>query len=88
MSKSSPQNLFGAQSKLTFSGGEVDYFRLGRLEEMNLAEMDKLPFSIKVLLESCLRNCDNFEVSEQDVKSLAGWKATPAAVEVPFKPRG
>jgi aconitate hydratase len=86
MSKSSPQNLFGAQSKLTFSGGEVDYFRLGRLEEMNLAEMDKLPFSIKVLLESCLRNCDNFEVSEQDVKALAGWKASPAVVEVPFKP--
>ena len=31
--------------------------------------MDKLPYSIKVLLESCLRNTDNFEVTEEDVKT-------------------
>jgi aconitate hydratase len=39
----------------------------------------KLPFSIKVLLESCLRNMDNFEVTEDDVKGLAAWNAPKPA---------
>ena len=40
-----------------------------------------------MLLESCLRNLDNFEVSEQDVRRLAAWKAAAVeAVELPFKP--
>jgi aconitate hydratase len=50
-------------------------------------ELSALPFSIRVLLESVLRNCDGFQITEQDVKNLAGW--TPegiANIEIPFKP--
>ena len=80
-------NPFGAESKLSTLGGDVSIFRLNRLAEMKLGQIDRLPYSIRILLESCLRNTDNFEVSEQDVQRLAGWKPVAAeAVEMPFKP--
>ena len=80
-------NPFGAESKLSTLGGDVSIFRLNRLAEMGLGKIDRLPYSIRMLLESCLRNMDNFEVSEQDVRRLAAWKAAAVeAVEMPFKP--
>ncbi|HEX8916301.1 MAG TPA: aconitate hydratase AcnA [Humisphaera sp.] len=80
------QNLFGAEATLQTKAGTVKYFRLNRLAELGLADLDKLPFSIKVLLESALRNCDNYEVSEDDVKRLAKWNAAnPGTGELPFK---
>jgi aconitase A len=50
---------------------------------------DKLPFSVRVLLESAVRNCDNFQVKEQDVTAILDWEnsqAVPEGVEVAFKP--
>jgi aconitase A len=50
---------------------------------------DKLPFSIRVLLESAVRNCDNFQVKEQDVTAILDWEknqAVPGGAEVAFKP--
>jgi aconitate hydratase len=80
-------NPFGAESTLSTKAGEFSIFRLNKLAERKLGEIDKLPFSIKVLLESCLRNCDDFEVTQQDVQRLAAWnprQTEPA--EIPFKP--
>ncbi len=52
-----------------------------------MGNISKLPFSIRVLLEAVLRNCDGFSVTEDDVKNLAAWNAAaPAKQEVPFKP--
>ena len=80
-------NLFGAEATLSSKAGEVQYFRLSRLTELGLGHFEKLPFSIKVLLESCLRNADNFEVTEEDVRDLASWNPEkPKNVELPFKP--
>src|SRR5437773_2735759 len=80
-------NPFGAQSKLSSKAGDVTIYRLAKLQEAGIANLEKLPFSIKVLLESCLRNTDDFEVSEDDVKALANWKADQTTfVELPFKP--
>src|SRR5688572_6177162 len=79
-------NPFGAEAKLSSKLGDLTYYRLNRLTELGIGHVDKLPFSIKVLLESCLRNTDNFEVSEDDVRGLAAWNAEkPNPVEVPFK---
>lgn len=52
---------------------------------------DELPFSIRVLLESAVRNCDNFQVLEKDVKNILNWKDAKGIsndndVEVSFKP--
>ena len=50
-------------------------------------ETEKLPFSVRVLLESAVRNCDNFHVLEKDVKNILGWApAMDTSVEIPFKP--
>ncbi len=54
---------------------------------MGLTKLAGLPFSMRLLLEAALRNCDGYEVTEEDVKNLAGWNAaSPAVVEIPFKP--
>ncbi len=78
---------FDARDTFETAGGSVGIYRLSKLEEAGLAKVSRLPFSIRVLLESVLRNCDGYEVSEEDVKSLAGWSAgSLAQVEIPFKP--
>jgi aconitate hydratase len=62
-------------------------YRLSQLEKRGIAKVSHLPFSIRILLEAVLRNCDGYQVSEDDVKNLANWNAAkPAEVEVPFKP--
>lgn len=52
--------------------------------------IDKLPFSLRVLLESAVRNCDNFHVLEKDVQNILGWSPQIQQgqndVEVSFKP--
>nr|AOE43275.1 aconitate [Synstelium polycarpum] len=47
---------------------------------------DQLPYSIRILLESAIRNCDNFQVHEKDVENILNWQSTAAKVEIPFKP--
>src|SRR5712671_399484 len=79
-------NLFGAEATLNSKVGDLKIYRLDALTKAGIGHVDKLPFSIKVLLESCLRNLDNFEVGEEDVQRLASWsaKGNPSH-EVPFK---
>jgi len=46
-----------------------------------------LPYSIRVLLESAVRNCDEFHVLRKDVENILDWSRTrDASVEIPFKP--
>ncbi len=77
---------FRARDTLTTSRGPIGIYRISRLEEAGLAHISRLPYSIRVLLESVLRHCDGFEVTEADVTNLAGWSPTPKSVEIPFKP--
>src|SRR5882757_5520686 len=80
-------NPFGSESTLSSKAGDVKIYRLGALSEQGIGHLDKLPFSIKVLLESCLRKLDNFIVTEKDVTGLANWNAAKVnAVELPFNP--
>ena len=47
----------------------------------------RLPYSIRVLVESALRNCDNFQVKKTDVENILNWEKTQReSIEVPFKP--
>jgi len=78
---------FGARAVLNTGGGSAVIYRLDSLERGGLGGISKLPFSLKVLLESVLRNCDGALITEKDVTALAAWNAmNPAAREVPFKP--
>jgi aconitate hydratase len=61
------------------------YYSLPALEEKGLGKISRLPVSIRIVLESVLRNCDGKKVAEKDVESLAAWNAkAPAQEEVPF----
>jgi aconitate hydratase len=81
------QDAFGARAALDTGAGHAVIYRLENLEKGGLGAISRLPFSIKVLLESVLRNCDGGLITEQDVAALAGWNAeSPAAQEVPFMP--
>jgi aconitate hydratase len=78
---------FAARETFKSGGGTFGIYRLSKLEDAGLGNIAALPYSIRVLLESLLRNCDGYEVMEEDVQALAGWEAAaPAPVEIPFKP--
>src|ERR1700676_2768138 len=78
---------FGARDTFDTGTGRAGIYRLAKLEELGLGRISALPFSIRLLLESLLRNCDGYEVTEDDVKNLADWNAAaPAEIEIPFKP--
>src|SRR4051812_40462288 len=80
-------NPFGSESTLSTKAGDVKIYRLNKLAELGVGNLDQLPISIKVLLESALRNMDDFEVTEEDVQGLANYNAEKVrAVELPFKP--
>ncbi|MEO8083291.1 MAG: aconitate hydratase AcnA [Ardenticatenales bacterium] len=83
----SNRDAFGARAVLATADGPVAYYRLAALAEHGLADLDRLPFSIKVLLEAALRNLDDFAVTEAHVKAIAGWRPDVASdEEVPFVP--
>ena len=81
------QGAFGARAVWDTGRGRAVIYRLESLEKAGLGSISRLPYSIRVLLESVLRNCDGSLITEQDVAALAGWNAArPAGREVPFKP--
>ena len=81
------KNPWNAKKKFQSDKGEYTAYSLKALEEAGLGEIDKLPYSIKVLLESCLRNLDGHTVTEEHVEALAKYNAKDVGEqEVPFNP--
>ena len=81
------RNPFGTRSTLTTSQGKLEFFRLGALADAGVGDVHRLPMSIKVLLESVLRNVDGFTITEDDVRTLASWGAPGSQDrEIPFVP--
>src|SRR3712207_3884209 len=64
---------FGARTSLTTSPGDVEIYSLKKLDERVSGDTFSLPFSIRVILESLVRNCGGKFVSEEDVEALASW---------------
>ena len=80
-------DAFGVRQPLATPTGTVDVYRLDALASKLGVDLAKLPFSIRVLLEAAVRTCDDYQVTQDDVKRLARWQATGAEpVELPFKP--
>ena len=66
-------------------GREGFLFSLPALEEQGVGKISRLPVSIRIVLESVLRNCDGQKVQRKDVETLANWNAkSPANEEIPF----
>ena len=66
-------DFFQARDYLKTSQGDFVIYRLDRLEKAGLLNLERLPFSIRILLESVLRQCNEREFTRQDVINLAGW---------------
>ena len=80
-------NAFGALSTLRTAQGDLRIFKLSALRDAGLGDIDRLPFSIRVLLESVLRNVDGKRITEDDVRTVASWADGAAGVrETPFVP--
>ena len=79
-------NLFNTLQKFDLGGGrQGSFYSLPVLEEAGVGPVSKLPVSIRLVLESVLRNCDGKKVSEQSVRALANWKPTETRTEeIPF----
>ncbi len=68
------------------SGRKVRYYSLKRLEKLGLKEISRLPFSIRIILESLLRNMDGRAIKEEDVRILAEWNPkSPENRDIPLK---
>src|SRR6186713_2725315 len=66
-------------------GREGLFFSLPKLENQGVGKISRLPISIRIVLESILRNCDGQKVRRNDVEALANWNAkSPANEEIPF----
>jgi len=80
-------NPFGARGTLSLGGASVSIYRLPELARQGLGDLDRLPFSVRVLLENALRWCGHGVVTEAHVRQLAAWPAKAAErPEVPFMP--
>src|SRR3954466_13657937 len=76
-----------AKKPIRTSSGNLTIFQLGKLHKLGLKDPSRLPFSIKVLLESALRNYDNYQVTMRDLETLTNWSPTNKALqEIAFKP--
>jgi aconitate hydratase len=81
------KNSFGARGTLRVGGGEFDCFRLDALRRAGAADLDRLPFSIRVLLENLLRGEDGERITGDDVLALARWEPrSEARREIGFMP--
>ncbi len=80
-------NPFGSRGTLQVGGEKATIHRLAELARQGVAELDRLPFSIRVLLENALRFAGRGVVTEEHVRQLGGWHR-PGAVrsEIPFMP--
>ena len=79
-------NPFGSLQEFTpEAGSRGKFYRLATLEAAGLGQISRLPHSIRVVLESVLRNCDGKKVTEDHVRQLAAWGPRAARTEeIPF----
>ena len=83
---SEPHNLFNSLQTFDLGGGKRgQFYSLPALEKAGVGPVSRLPVSIRLVLESVLRNCDGKRVSEAAVRALANWKPTETRTEeIPF----
>ncbi len=68
------QNPFNSLQEFKYAGKTGKYCSLPALEKAGLGKISRLPVSLRIVLESALRNCDGKKISEEHLRTLAGWK--------------
>src|SRR5690348_3104567 len=79
-------NLHASLQSFRTTGGKGGrYYSLPALEKAGVGRVSRLPVSLRIVLESVLRNCDGKKVTEEHVRQLAGWRPNaPRTEEIPF----
>ena len=80
------QDLFKSRDVLSVGKKKYVYFRLDALEKAGLTKLSKLPYSIRIVLEAALRQCNDKEITQADVKNIAAWTPKGARPGIPFLP--
>jgi aconitate hydratase len=80
------QDLFKSRDVLKVGNKQYTIFRLDALEKAGLTKLSKLPFSIRIVLEAALRQCNDKEITQADVKNIAAWTPKGARPGIPFLP--
>src|SRR5438105_10185417 len=81
-----PHNTFNTFDTFDLGNGKRgQFYSLPKLEAAGIGPVSKLPISIRIVLESVLRNVDGKKIAEGDVRALANWKAKAERTEeIPF----
>ncbi len=78
-------NLYHSLQKFQYAGKSGQYYSLPALEKAGLGRISRLPVSLRIVLETALRNCDGRKITEEHLRTLAGWKPKAKRTrEVPF----
>src|SRR5512140_821400 len=80
------QDLFKSRDVLHVGDKEYVMYRLDALEKAGLTTLKRLPFSIRIVLEAALRQCNDSEITQSDVKNIAAWMPTGVRPGIPFLP--
>jgi aconitate hydratase len=83
------KDVFGARTTLQGSYGTIHYYSLGALSGRGVQSLDRLPFTVRIILENLMRQADGELVTKEDVQSLAHWQPGKSAnndAEYPFMP--
>jgi aconitate hydratase len=80
------QDLFKSRDVLNVGNKQYIFFRLDALEKAGLVKLSKLPYSIRIVLEAALRQCNDKEITQADVKNIAAWTPNGARPGIPFLP--
>ena len=79
-------DFFKARDTLKVGDKEYVIYRLDALEKAGLTHLKRLPFSIRIVLEAALRQCNDREITQQDVKNIAAWTPKAARPGIPLLP--
>jgi aconitate hydratase len=73
------KDFFKSRDVLKVGSKNYSIYRLDALEKAGLTKLSLLPFSIRIMLEAALRQCNDREITQEDVKNIASWTPNPSA---------
>jgi len=82
----SPFEKKSIAQKLKVNSSQFTIYSLPQFAKMRGLDISKLPFSIRILLESALRNFDGYQVTQKDIDTIVNWKPNEKKEEIAFKP--
>ncbi|HLR54697.1 MAG TPA: aconitate hydratase AcnA [Pseudogracilibacillus sp.] len=80
------EKTFRSQKQFDLNGKTYNYYDLKAIEDAGFGEVSRLPFSVRVLLESVIRQHDGKVIKDEHIEGLAKWGTKEGETDVPFKP--